>query len=371
MARGVARGYWERAEATAEKFVPDPFGTEPAARLYRTNDQVRWNADGQIEFVGQIDQQVKVRGSASSWERSKRHWSIRRSRKASWRGRYAWRPETRRLCGAENVRPAPAGVSQWQDLYEQLYRQESPYGDSTFNVIGWNLSSYTGRPLPEAAMREWVEQTVARIRARSRHGFWRSGAAPACCCSSCPVHHKLRGHGLLESSGRACAEAACRTATAPGTLRRRLADDFSASSRMSMDCVILNSVVQYFPSISTCDTWRNAIQAVAPGGAIFIGDMRSLPLLEAFHASVQLHHAEEGTMRQALERQVRQRLAQEREPSSIPLLPPRPRARKRGGQPKRGRELNELTPVSYDVVLQVDRGKRPETPGSRGATGNV
>ncbi|HLZ87308.1 MAG TPA: AMP-binding protein, partial [Puia sp.] len=58
----LARGYWNRSELTAEKFIRDPFSQDPEARVYRTGDKGRWLRDGNIEYLGRMDEQVKIRG---------------------------------------------------------------------------------------------------------------------------------------------------------------------------------------------------------------------------------------------------------------------------------------------------------------------
>ena len=60
--KGLSPGYWRRDELTREKFLPNPFSSVPGNRLYRTGDRARYRVDGTLEFLGRIDQQIKLRG---------------------------------------------------------------------------------------------------------------------------------------------------------------------------------------------------------------------------------------------------------------------------------------------------------------------
>lgn len=59
---GIVRGYVNRPDLTTSRFIPDTFGSEPGARLYKTGDMARYRVDGQIEFLGRVDNQIKIRG---------------------------------------------------------------------------------------------------------------------------------------------------------------------------------------------------------------------------------------------------------------------------------------------------------------------
>lgn len=155
------------------------------------------------------------------------------------------------------------------------------------------------------------------------------------------------------------------------TLLQKMADDFEGIEARAFDTVILNSVVQYFPSVDyLLEVLAGSLKVVSKG-YIFIGDVRSLPLLEAYYTSIELEQASDSLSVEQLRQRVQQRREKEKELvidptffialqqhfpqiSQVQIQPKRGRAR---SAPRRRRDRNELTKFRYDVILQV--GIRP------------
>ncbi len=139
-----------------------------------------------------------------------------------------------------------------------------------------------------------------------------------------------------------------------------MAGDFEGIGPESFDTVIINSVAQYLPSIEYLkEVLEGAVAAVSPCGRIFIGDVRNLPLLKAFHASVQCHRANTGTKKARLGHLIENDIMLEGE---LVIDPAFFVALKDAGDRisdveiflKRGRYQNELTRFRYDVFLHVE-----------------
>ncbi|HEV2726986.1 MAG TPA: methyltransferase domain-containing protein, partial [Solirubrobacterales bacterium] len=257
-----------------------------------------------------------------------------------------------------------AHLAEWRQLYDATYGQGAP-SEPDFDITGWR-SSYTGEPLPPAEMRTWVEQTVSRLRAlRPRDvlevgcgtGLLLTRLAPAC--------HSYLG---LDFSAPALARLGAYLSTRPDLrhvrLQQGMAHELSSVPDASVDLVILNSVVQYFPDLDyLLGVLREALRVTRDGGHLFVGDVRSLPLLDAFHASVQLSRADDDTPLSELRGRVAQARRREKELVVDPALFAEvarrwPRVGAAEAALKRGAYDNELSRFRYDVTLRVGGGKR-------------
>ena len=351
---GLARGYFNRPDLTAEKFVSNPFKNRetpppnplPASReggqetlhssdrVYKTGDLVRYRADGNIEFLGRIDEQVQIRGyrielgeieAVLSQHPGVVQTVVNTSEDAIGEKRliayvvidanYSNSPQE-----IQQQQLQDEQVKQWQMLYEENYQQSANNDDATFNIIGWN-SSYTNQPIPAEQMREWVDNQVGQILALQPKRVLEIG------CGTGLLLFKIAPHcteywatDFSAQSINYIHQQLASIQIPQVKLLQKLATDIEGIPA-NFDTVIINSVVQYFPNIDyLIEVIERALACVAPGGSIFIGDVRNLPLLQAFHASVQLYQAEPNVTRVQLQQRVQMQIFQETELVIDPAL---------------------------------------------------
>lgn len=388
---GLARGYLYNPDFTTERFIPNSFSNQPEARLYKTGDLVRYRPDGNIEFLGRLDEQVKIRGyrielgeiesvlsqhpTVLQTVVTVREDVLDEKRLVAYVALNAeCRGETY-VASTEQMQERQLHdeqVLQWQMLYDETYNQPVADSDPTFNIVGWN-SSYTNQPIPAEQMWEWVNNQVTQILALQPDRVLEIGCgtglllfriAPHCTkywatdFSQASLNYIRQHVGAIHASP-----------LPQVTLLQKTADNFEGIEVQSVDAVILNSVVQYFPSIDyLLQVIEGAIKAIAPGGFIFIGDVRTLPLLQAFHASVQLHQAEPSLTREQLQQRVQLQMFQETElvidPAFFSALKQRfPQISDVQIQLMRGRHHNELTQFRYNAILHIGAETNPPRQG--------
>ncbi|HEY9297493.1 MAG TPA: methyltransferase, partial [Phormidium sp.] len=383
---GLARGYLNRPDLTAEKFISNPFSNQAEARLYKTGDLVRYQPDGNIEFLGRLDEQVKIRGFRIELGEIE---AVLSQHPAVLQNVVITRedlPGEKRLVvyvalNAEyseqkqmEMQLQDEQVSQWQMLYNENYNQPAASSDPKFNIVGWN-SSYTNQPIPAEQMREWVDNQVAQILDLQPSRVLEIGCGTGLLLFRIAPHcNKYCGTDFSSASLNYIQQQLAQLPQV--TLLQKLATDFERVESEAFDTVILNSVVQYFPSIDyLVRVLEGAINAIAPGGFIFIGDVRSLPLLQAFHASVQLAQAEPSLTREQLQQRVEMQMFQETELVIDPVF--FSALKQRFSQIShvqiqliRGHHHNELTQFRYNVILHIGAEIDPPNPPYEGGLQN-
>jgi amino acid adenylation domain-containing protein len=373
---GLARGYLNLSDLTVERFIPNPFISSIDAicrvsTIYKTGDLVRYRLDGKIEFLNRLDEQIKIRGyrielgeieAVLSQHPAVQQTVVMTSEDAGEKRLVAYVVlNTEYSNQQENIQLMQLQdeqVSQWQMLYNETYNQTASDRDPTFNFIGWN-SSYTNLPIPAEEMREWVNNQVTQILALQPKQVLEIGCGTGLLLFRIAPHcSKYYATDFSPISLNYIQQQLTKQEMPQVKLHQKMATDFEGIEA-AFDVVILNSVVQYFPSIDYfIHVLEGAVQATAPGGFIFIGDVRNLQLLQAFHASVQLYQAEPSLTREQLQQRVKMQIFQETElvidPAFFNALKQRfPQISHVEIQLNRGRDRNELTQFRYNAILHI------------------
>jgi len=183
---GLARGYHNRPELNQTRFIANPFGE---GRLYKSGDLARYRSDGKLEFVGRIDNQVKVRGFRIELDEIEAvlntHAAVRQAAVVVHEEQGAAGATMRRLVAyvapkADDATPQAEHLTHWHSLYAATYGQATLAPDPTFNITGWN-SSYSGLPIPAVEMQAWWTTPSLRFWPYAPNECWRWAAARACC----------------------------------------------------------------------------------------------------------------------------------------------------------------------------------------------
>ena len=375
---GLARGYLNRPELTKERFVSNPFDNFNT-RLYKTGDLARYLPDGNIQFIGRVDHQVKIRGHRIELGEIEsiitQNSAIReavvvpREDESGHKNLVAYVvPKTVEDDNLELSQSATSSndeVQQWIKIWNDAYSQSSDNGDPTFNLTGWN-DSLTGLPISPEEMQEWLESTIERILALRPQRVLEIGCGMGLLLFRIAPHCAYYSGIDLSTAAIANIEQRLKEKNISHVdVTAKPAHELEGFEPESFDTIVINSVIQYFPNINyLVRVLEKAAKLVKPGGRIFIGDVRSLPLLESFHTGVQLAQVPDLFPCDRLMQNIQTRMSQDKElvihPEFFPVLKQHlSRISQVETLLKRGHSQNEMNKFRSDVILHIETKVEP------------
>lgn len=368
----VARGYVGDASGAANaRFGPDRFRGGKAKR-YRTGDLGRWRPDGQLEFCGRADSQVKLRGFRVEPEEVaallRRHPEISDAavvarddgpggpRLVAY---VAEEPTNRQRTRRERIAER---FAHWREVFDAALRQTPPPSDPTFHPAGW-VGAISGRVFTHQEMRLWRDEHIARLRARRPNHLLDVGCKTGLLLF--PLAAQCQSYTACDFCPETVAQLERTLAAHPEAARRTRvvcceAHQWEALPRSTFDVIVLNSLAAYLSDVEYLLEWlESAVARLEPGGTIYVTDIRNHAIAGAYACAVEMARATDAMPRDELVERVGRRLACDQElsvhPALFRLLSDRlPRLKHVDILLKAAGEDNELTQYRYDVMLSFD-----------------
>lgn len=372
---GVSKGYWNRQTLNEERFIQNPFLLENDL-LYKTGDLACKHINGDLEYIGRNDEQVKIKGFRMELNEIKEQINKNPLVKDNIVVLDKIKEDARIISYLILDSQAKSEIInellkkddynlETEEVFDHNYSQTNNLEDEKFNIIGWN-NSYNNQQISEAEMREWLESICHKLYELHMHSVLEIGVGTGMILYK--IAPKVKYYVGLDISKEAI-EYNNRIIEKHQMdyenvkLLHTSVENLEDKIKKNFDTVIINSVAQYFPDVSYFEkTLHACIERIQEQGQIIIGDVRSYDRLTMYYLSIELSHMDENESIATLRKNLDTRKENEKElifsQNYFKELQKRiPEIACVTTTPKHGHINNELSKYRYDVVLSIHKQK--------------